>query len=131
MAMPHPGVSLAAVDPENHIPQPDELNGLGIYSIHASVPSPFVNVLCAMGMSKSQLKPLIYESWDNATKFHASNWPNQLGETVYDYPYLGGTPFDDIFLWGEKYGVYNWPPVFPKLPGDYNTIINDTSGIAG
>jgi hypothetical protein len=130
MAMPHPGVSLAAVDPENHIPQPDELNGLGIYSIRASVPSPFVNVLCAMGMSKSQLKPLIYESWDNATAFDASNWPAQLGETIYDYPYLGGTPFDDIFLWGEKYGLYNWPPVFPKLPGDYNTIINDTSGIA-
>ena len=130
MAMPHPGVTLAAVDPANHIPQPDELNGLGIYSIRASVPSPFVNVLCAMGMSKSELKPLIYESWDNATRFDASNWPAQLGETVYDYPYLGGTPFDDIFLWGEKYGTSNWPPVFPKLPKDYNTIINDTSGVA-
>ena len=49
MAMPHPGVALAAIDPANHIPQPDELNGLGIYSIRASVPSPFVNVSKSMG----------------------------------------------------------------------------------
>lgn len=131
MAMPHPGVVLAAVDPENHIPQPDELNGLGIYSIRASVPSPFVNVLCAMGMSADQLSPLIYETWKGAKAFDSSTWPDQLGEIKYDYPFLGGTPFDDIFQWGEKYGTWNWPPVFPRLPGDYNTITNDTTGISG
>jgi hypothetical protein len=129
MAMPHPGVALAAVDPENHIFQPDELNGLGIYSIRASVPSPFVNVLCAMGMSDTQLKPLVWEMWNDTGTFNASDWPAQLGKTTYDYPYLGGTPFDDIFLWGETYGNYNWPPVFPKLPADYNTIINDTTSM--
>ena len=128
MAMPHPGVVLAAVDPANQIPQPEELNGLGIYSIRASVPSPFVNVLCAMGMSSDQLKPLIWETWDDANKFDASNWPAQLDYGDRDL-YLNSTPFDDIFLWGEDYGNFRWPPVFPILPTDYNTIINDTIGV--
>lgn len=130
MAMPHPGVVSAALDPANKIMQPEELNGLGIYSIRASVPVPFVNVLCAMGMSSSVLKPLVYEMWDGADRIDAATWPKQLGSFNHSGPYLGGTPFDDIFKWGSKYGTSNWPPVFPKLPKDYNTIINDTTGIA-
>ena len=57
-----------------------------------------------MGMSESQLKPLVWEMWNDTNTFDASQWPYQLGATEYDYPYLGGTPFDEIFLWGEDYG---------------------------
>lgn len=130
MGMPHPGVALAAVDPANRIQQPDEFNGLGIYSIRASVPCQFVNVLCAMGMSGSQLKQLIWDTWNDTNSFDASICEAQLGSTAYDYPCLGGTPFDDIFLWGAVYGSYNYPPIFPTLPRDYNTIINDTTSMA-
>jgi hypothetical protein len=52
LASPHPGLVQAAQDPANGIMQPNELNGLGIYSIKAAIPSPFVNVLCVMGMDR-------------------------------------------------------------------------------
>lgn len=68
MAMPHPGVVSAAINPANGIQQPDELNGLGIYSVRASVPVPFVNVICLMGMTEGDLKPLVYSEWDEAKK---------------------------------------------------------------
>ena len=130
MAMPHAGVVQAAVDPANGIMQPDELNGLGIYSIRASVPVPFVNVLCVMNLAKSDLKPIVYGLWERGDpKVDIDIWPEQIGYGDYD-PYLGGTPFDDIFQWGLDYGSYNWPPIFPKVPIDYNTIINDTTGLA-
>ena len=132
MAMPHPGVVSAAIDPGNDIMQPNEMNGLGIYSIRASVPVPYVNVICAMGLSKSDLKPVVYELWDNAEPISDyGTWPHQLENARYDYPYLGGTPFDDVFKWGEKHGDKNWPPIFAKVPEDYNTLINDTTEVAG
>lgn len=55
-------------------------------------------------------------------------WPKQLGdvESYLADVYLGGTLFDEIFEWGESWGPANAPPVFPKLPLNYNTIINDT-----
>lgn len=132
MAMPHAGVVSAAVNPANHIMQPNELNGIGIYSIRASVPVPFVNVICAMGMSKTDLKPLVYAEWDGVrAKVDVNEWPTQLmGDEEYlNDPYLGGTDFDDIFRWGPKWGANNWPPIFPKLPKNYNSILNDTTGL--
>lgn len=112
MAMPHPGVVSAAVDPANGIMQPNELDGLGIYSIRASVPSPYVNVLCTMGMSADDLDPVM-----NGT----------AGSTINGT----GTSLDRIFQWGPQYGTKKWPPVFPAhlLPAEYNTIINDTIGL--
>ena len=109
MAMPHVGVVSAALDPANNIMQPEELNGQGIYSIRASVPVPFVNVICVMGLSELSLQPLIRNS---STILHSD-----------------GAPFDDIFQWGSKWGAKKWPPSFKELPSDYNTVTNDTTGM--
>lgn len=34
-------------------------------------------------------------------------WPEQLSkvDSYIKDPFLGGTPFDDVFKWGEKYGA--------------------------
>ena len=130
MAMPHSGVLQAAVDSVNNIMQPDDLDGLGVYSIRASVPSPAAHVLCAT-LNSTQLTPFVYQLWNNGssdTVINTTIWPSQLG---YSDPYLGGTPLDDVFGWGEAYGSGNWPPVFAKLPKNYNTILNDTSATWG
>jgi hypothetical protein len=36
---------------------------------------------------------------------------------------------NDIFRWGSKWGANRYPPIFPKLPRDYNTLINETTGM--
>lgn len=119
MAMPHVGVANAAMDPKNKIMQPVDLNGQGLYRIHASVPSPVVNVLCAM-LSKEDLAPLVMQE-NSSTGLLGLPEPYVLSD-----PHLGGTPLDDLFGWGPSYGNWSWPPVFPKLPLGYNTIVNDT-----
>ncbi|KAK5169891.1 uncharacterized protein LTR77_005869 [Saxophila tyrrhenica] len=126
MAYPHPGVVQAAQDPSNGIMQPNELSGIDIYSIRASVPSPFINVLCATGINESSLAPLVYAKWANASlPVNMRTLPNQVDTPD---PYLGGTEFDSLFEGGPDYGLSKWPPVFPKLPAEYNTIANDTTG---
>ncbi|KAI7632840.1 hypothetical protein KC343_g3257 [Hortaea werneckii] len=125
MALPHPSVIGAALS-DKSIMQPAELGGLGSYHIRASVVSPVVHVLCVT-MDEEMLKPFVYEKWDSATiPVDTGSWPTQL---AYTDPYLGGTDFDDIFQWGPGYGLYKYPPVFSKLPIDYNTIMNDTTGM--
>ncbi|KAK5157018.1 hypothetical protein LTS14_004535 [Recurvomyces mirabilis] len=130
MAMPHPGVIQAAIDSKNSILQPGNLDGLGVYNIRASVPSPVVHVLCVT-LTQDHIRPFVYELWENVTsQVDMTAWPQQLGNySGYD-AYLGGTDLDDIFRWGEKYGATTWPPVFGKAPIDYNTIINDTIHVA-
>ncbi|KAK5136667.1 hypothetical protein LTR08_002320 [Meristemomyces frigidus] len=126
MAMPHPGVIQAAMDEKNSLMQPSELDGLGSYNIRASVPSGVVHVLCAT-MSTAQLKPFVYELWDGAQlPVNVTNWQHNL---AYVDPFLNGTDFDHIFNWGAQYGINKWPPIFSKLPIDYNTMLNDTQGI--
>lgn len=122
MAMPHAGVVSAAMHPINQIMQPDELDNQGLYRVHASVPSPVVHVLCAM-MAEEDLAPFISENVSETLK--ASLPPNYNRSD----PYLGGTPWDNLFRWGPSHGESNWPPVFPKIPIGYNTIVNDTFNI--
>lgn len=117
MAMPHVGVVQASSDPINGIMQPEDLDGLGIYSVRASVPSPVVRTLC-ISANASDLAPFIYDTWEDAEKpVNVTIWPDQL---AYSDPFLNGTKYDDIFQWGEAYGSSKWPPVFPKLPSNYN-----------
>ena len=112
MAMPHPGVIQAAMDPKNNVMQPSELDGLGSYNIRASVPSGVIHVLCVT-MSTAQLKPFVYELWDGAQlPVDVTNWQHELG---YVDPYLNGTDFDHIFAWGPQYGLKKWPPLFSKF----------------
>lgn len=133
MAMPHTGIIAAAQDPVNRLMQPGDLDGAQI-NIIASVPSPILNVLCVT-MTEEDLKPFVYELWDdfNSTgnitdDLVVSGWPHNYG---YSDPYLGGTPFDDIFGWGPQYGTKRVPPVFPRLPLPYNTMVNTTYGTVG
>jgi hypothetical protein len=120
MAMPHANVFAAARDPKNNIMQPNELDGVGGYSIRASVPSPSVNIMC-VNVARAELAPLVYTEWPNATT-NASNiagqrmpwvgWDDQVTKSIRNTntSYLNSTPLDDIFRWGEKYT--RRPPVF-------------------
>ena len=74
-------------------------------------------------MTQDELKPIVYSAWPNGTfaPFNASVWPQE-----YNVPASSNaTAVDDIFGFGEKYGRN--PPVFPKYPIPYNTILNTTS----
>jgi hypothetical protein len=86
LAMPHAGVIAAAKDPKNGIVQPAELEGVGEYSLRASVVSSAVNVLCA-NVNASELAPLIYVTWPNASTTTSNGIPSQkipLGDYVND-----------------------------------------------
>jgi len=80
-----------------------DLDGLGIYSLHASVPSPAINVLC-VNMDEEELTPMI---------------------KVEDPPKK--TKVDSIFGWNlDDASDKQSPPVFPNLPLEYNTVLNHT-----
>ncbi|KAK2761642.1 hypothetical protein FQN54_001470 [Arachnomyces sp. PD_36] len=124
-AMPHAGVFAAARNPLNDIRQPKDLSGLGEYHIGASVPSPAVNVLC-VGMSAEELAPLIYTEWPGTNgEFNATTWNFEPPSDLPRFPdWLNRTVVDDIFSFGKEGGQR--PPIFPKLPLEYNTILNAT-----
>lgn len=124
-AMPHAGIFAAARDPSNGIRQPDDLGGQGEYEIEASVPSPALNVLC-VGMSEEELAPLIYTKWpDTAGEFDGTTWNFEPPGDIPIYPdWLNRTVVDELFGFGQKYGQR--PPIFPKLPKPYNTLLNTT-----
>ncbi|KJY01867.1 hypothetical protein TI39_contig278g00030 [Zymoseptoria brevis] len=122
MAFPHVGVIQAALDPINELMQPEDMDGVQV-NIRASTPSPYVNVLCVT-MHEQDLRPFVYSMWDNIPS--AWNYTMPYGEPN---RYPKSTGFDDTFQWGEKYGTGRNPPLFPRLPIDYNTLINDTTGI--
>lgn len=133
MAMPHAGVLSAARDGINDILQPEDLDGLGIYSVHASVPSPAINVLCA-SMTEDDLAPIVYSEWNSTEPFDASLWPSPLLDFYDPAQPWNKTVVDDVFGWGPGYNVSETMtvprPVFPKLPLPYNTILNGT-GVYG
>jgi hypothetical protein len=137
MAMPHPGVYQAATAPHNGILQPDDLSGVGEYSIRAGVVSPSINVMC-VNMDADELAPLVYTKWEfaNVTKVdntdldtgHAG-WEDEVPQ--YDPAdegavWLNRTDVDHIFRWGPDYR--RRPPVFqlvrqPPLTCSYRSIL--------
>ncbi|THX73249.1 hypothetical protein D6D05_07482 [Aureobasidium pullulans] len=140
LALPHSGVPGAAWDEVNHILQPEDLDGMGVYELRASVPSPAVNVLCAL-MTEEELAPIVYTKWTNYSSTDLANntlnvtdWPTGAPLAFYqpgtgvNGTWLNATVVDDIFEWGEKYQTS--PPVFPKVPVAYNTLMNHT-GVYG
>lgn len=77
-------------------------------------------------MNKDELKPLVYDLWDG-TNLDISTWGSPSSPQAGSIgPELmnNKTVVDDIFGWGPEYGQY--PPVFAKLPIEYNTILNNT-----
>lgn len=123
MAMPHSGIIAAASSHVNKILQPSDLDGVGEYSVKASVVSPAIHVLCA-NMNASELSPLIYVDWPNA-KTNDSDYPGQKTawtgwqrETALQpgQEYFNSTVVDDIFGWRTtKDGLTIQPPVFPMV----------------
>lgn len=119
LAMPHSGVFQAARDQRNGIIQPEELDGLGIYSLRASVPSPVIHVLCA-NMDKAELAPIVYETWPHAEKsIDLNSWQNSIQAKTT----TNKTVVDDLFGWYDNGGH---SPVFAKYPPPFNTIMNHT-----
>jgi hypothetical protein len=130
MAMPHANVFAAVHHPINNILQPEDLLGLGEYYVTASVPSPAINVLCATA-DASELEPIIYSSWNggaNNKTLNVTTWPQ--GHNLPDEQSMNLTvnpDLDKLFRFGTAdKGLYT-PPIFPKLPIDYNTVANTTS----
>ncbi|KAF2201942.1 hypothetical protein GQ43DRAFT_16992 [Delitschia confertaspora ATCC 74209] len=123
LAYPHSGVFQAARDGRNRIIQPEELDGMGIYSLRASVPSPVMNVLCA-NLNRDELKPIVYKEWTEEP-VNITSWPLQAARL--DATTLNNdTVVDELFGW-TKQGMYDRPPVFAKIPEAFNTIMNHTS----
>lgn len=117
-----------------------ELDGLGIYNIRASVPSPMVNVLCA-NVEESDITDIVYETSPQGKEhpLNFTSWP--LAANFSDLnDFKIKTPLDDLFGWGNETGQH--PPsmfsltpttchvltatVFFKLPLPYNTLLNQT-----
>lgn len=129
LSMPHAGIFAAARDSKNNIMQPNDLDGVGGYSIKASVPSPAVNVLC-VNMAGEELAPLVYTEWPNAQLINSTviptqvipfgkTWTEQVPAAESNGTWLNSTVADDIFGWGEKYA--RRPPIFPLVSISYMT----------
>ncbi|KAF2404870.1 hypothetical protein EJ06DRAFT_1351 [Trichodelitschia bisporula] len=125
LAMPHVGVVAAAQDPKNNILQPQDLDGQGIYELHAGVPSPYLNVLCA-NVAKSELAPLVYETQPNVTLNSTRDFSelstHWMGEMNWSNWTQRRTPLHDVFGWDET----NLAPGFYKFPIKFNTVLNAT-----
>lgn len=121
LAMPHSGVFAAARDQRNGIMQPEELDSEGTYSLVASVPSPVMHALC-VNMNKDELAPIIFNTWPGRESLNVSDWDNAKANATT----TNKTVVDDIFGWNDGQDI-NLPPVFPKYPMPFNTIMNHTS----
>jgi hypothetical protein len=122
LAMPHAGIFQAARDPLTDLVQPEDLDGQGIYNIRAALPSPYINALCA-NMNSQELAPLVYANQSNVTLNFTSDLPTNW-ISKFDFSTFANltTAVDDVFGFDEN----NRPPIFYKLPLQFNTILNDT-----
>ena len=80
-------------------------------------------------MKKEELVPIVYSEWPrgNGTAMNVTNFPE--GFDIPAWPdWLNWTAVDDLFEFGEKYG--RRPPTFPKLPKEFNTVVNTTGWFA-
>jgi hypothetical protein len=155
LSFPHPGVYEAATSPLNDILQPDDLGGVGEYTINAAVVSPTINVMC-VNMKAEELAPLVYTEWPHSRNEHTHVGDQMIGVKNWDEDvpppkngkgepeYLNSTAVDDIFKWGKKYE--RRPPIFQlvccasisktgyrdllihrlQYPSDYNLLTNSS-----
>lgn len=122
LAMPHAGVLGAATDERNEILQPEELGGLGAYTLTASVPSPVIHVLCA-NMNREELAPIVFTAWNHSDWLDATTWPDQINFLGIDNSTVNATVVDELFGWGKN---GQQAPIFPRYPAQYNTVLNQT-----
>jgi hypothetical protein len=130
LALPHVGVSNAARDQRNIMPQPELSDTIEAYSLWASVPSPAINVLC-VHLNKTELQPLVYEAWPNNEVVNSTSWGSLPG--IRDNATTKNrTVVDELFGWDlNDTTTLLWPPVFGKFPMPFNTILNHTSAVWG
>ncbi|PGH34191.1 hypothetical protein GX50_02965 [[Emmonsia] crescens] len=123
LAMPHAGIIAASLHPRNSLRQPDDFNGLGEFALSASVVSPVLNVLCA-GMTEEEIAPLVYNEWPEVKgTVNVSTWLSSPPEGLWGVGERGNkTKVDDLFDFSER----KLPPIFPKLPVPFNTLVNGT-----
>jgi hypothetical protein len=121
LAMPHTGIYNAVHDQRNVMPQSDTPGSVREYSLWASVPSPVMNVLCTT-LNATELAPIVYDTWNN----------EQVNESTWEDLRLGAitknrTVVDDLFGWTKKMDTgIDYPPVFPRYPAPFNTILDDS-----
>jgi hypothetical protein len=121
LAMPHTGIYNAVHDQRNVMPQSDTPDSVREYSLWASVPSPVMNVLCTT-LNATELAPIVYDTWNN----------EQVNESTWEDLRLGAitknrTVVDDLFGWTKKMDTgIDYPPVFPRYPAPFNTILDDS-----
>ena len=138
MAMPHSGVYSVAMDTLKRRPELNSGEDVRFTIVFfrrlklilfqtdsqlrmtAQVVSPAINVLCA-DVTAKELEPLIYDEWPaHRGQLSPSTYANYTDSIVPDW--RNKTAVDDLFGFSEK----RTPPVFPKLPIIYNTVLNYT-----
>lgn len=126
LALPHIGVSNAAHDQRNHMPQSDTSDSIEPYSLWASVPSPVMKVLC-VHMNETELEPIIYDAWPNSN-LNVADWTRLPGPRD-NATTTNKTVVDELFGWAteDKDTTLDYPPVFARYPLPFNTIVNHTS----
>jgi hypothetical protein len=121
LAMPHIGIYNAVHDQRNVMPQSDTPNSVREYSLWASVPSPVMNVLCTT-LNATELAPIIYETW-NSEQVNVSTWKHLRLDAITK----NRTVVDGLFGWTKKMDTgIDYPPVFPRYPAPFNTILDDS-----
>jgi hypothetical protein len=103
-----------------------DLDGIGIYSLHAAVPSPYLNVICA-NVAGAEMTDLVYANWTGVTlnttqDFSAQStyWYTNANWTAFNT--LKSSPLDETFGWEKPTDR----PAFYKFPIDFNTVLNRT-----
>jgi hypothetical protein len=105
---------------------PQDLDGIGVYSLHAAVPSPYLNVICA-NVAGEEMTDLVYANWTGVTlnstldfSDKSTHWFANANWTAFNT--LESTPLDETFGWTKPTDR----PAFYKFPIDFNTVLNST-----
>ena len=130
LALPHVGVVNAVHDQRNSLPRSEVSGSPGSFSLWAAVPSPVIDVLC-VHMNETELKPIVYSAWPNDDHVDAITWSPSL--LLAKATTTNETVVDEIFDWNKKDTKYmlDYPPVFPKFPIPFNTVLNKTGVTPG
>jgi hypothetical protein len=74
-------------------------------------------------MNATELAPLIYTTWTTGAQVNLTEWQDIRNNATT----TNRTVVDNLFGWTKEDYRKDYPPVFPKLPQEYNTIMNHTS----
>jgi hypothetical protein len=105
------------------------LDGQGIYNIRASVPSPYVNVVCA-NFKQEEYEHFVYATMPNVTLNATRDFANSstwwfvegVNWTRFNDVPIGNSSLDEVFGWQTP----QERPAFYKFPIDFNTVLNNT-----